>query len=77
MRQKQLVVSKQCRFWLMPDRAFFILPMVTGAGLFQTPMGWVGIYTLDAQKVPVLAVMHVLENEEISSGRSEGFGFMI
>ena len=49
--------------------------MVTGAGLSQesclTPMGWISIYTLEAENVPVLAGMNLLENHDISFRRNE------
>ena len=39
-----------------------------------TPMGWISIYTLEAENVPVLAGMNLLENHDISFRRNEFFG---
>ena len=36
-----------------------------------TPMGWTSIYTLEAENVPVLAGMILLENHDISFRRNE------
>ena len=36
-----------------------------------TPVGWISIYTLDAENVPVLAGMNLLENHDISYRRNE------
>ena len=36
-----------------------------------TPMGWISIYTLEAENVPVLASMNLLENHDISFRRNE------
>ena len=36
-----------------------------------TPMGWTSIYTLEAENVPVLASMNLLENHDISFRRKE------
>ena len=36
-----------------------------------TPMGWISIYTLEAENVPVLACMNLLENHDISFRRNE------
>ena len=36
-----------------------------------TPMGWISIYTLEAENVPVLAGMNLLENHDISFRRNE------
>ena len=36
-----------------------------------TPMGWISIYTLEAENVPVLAGMNVLQNHYISFRRNE------
>ena len=36
-----------------------------------TPMGWISIYTLEAENGPVLAGMHLLENHDISFRRNE------
>ena len=36
-----------------------------------TPMGWISIYTLEAENVPVLAGMILLENHDISFRRNE------
>ena len=36
-----------------------------------TPMGWINIYTLEAENVPVLAGMNLLENHDISFRRNE------
>ena len=36
-----------------------------------TPMGWISIYTLEAENVPVLAGMNLLENHDISFRRHE------
>ena len=34
-------------------------------------MGWISIYTLEAENVPVLAAMNLLENHDISFRRNE------
>ena len=34
-------------------------------------MGWISIYTLEAENVPVLAGMNLLENHDISFRRNE------
>ena len=47
--------------------------MVTGAGLSLTLMGWISINTLEAENVPVLAGMNLLENHDISFRRNEFF----
>ena len=39
--------------------------------LLLTPMGWISIYTLEAENVPVLAGMNLLENHDISFRRNE------
>ena len=36
-----------------------------------TPVGWISIYTLEAENVPVLAGMNLLENHDISFRRNE------
>ena len=36
-----------------------------------TPMGWISIYTLEAENVPVLAGMNLLEKHDISFRRNE------
>ena len=36
-----------------------------------TPMGWISIYTLEAENVPVLAGLNLLENHDISFRRNE------
>ena len=36
-----------------------------------TPLGWISIYTLEAENVPVLAGMNLLENHDISFRRNE------
>ena len=36
-----------------------------------TPLGWISVYTLKAENVPVLAGMHLLENHDISVRRNE------
>ena len=36
-----------------------------------TPLGWISIYTLEAENVPVLAGMNLLENHDISFKRNE------
>ena len=36
-----------------------------------TPMGWISIYTLEAENVPVLTGMNLLENHDISFRRNE------
>ena len=36
-----------------------------------TPMGWISIYTLEAENVPVLAGMNLLENHDMSFRRNE------
>ena len=38
---------------------------------FLTPMGWISIYTLEAENVPVLACMNLLVNHDISFRRNE------
>ena len=37
-------------------------------------MGWLSIYTLEAENVPALAGMNLLENHDISFRRNEFFG---
>ena len=76
VRRRQLV-SKQCRSWLMPDRGFFFCPWSLEQGSFKLP--WVGsAFTLWMQRrCQFLQECMCLKNEEISSGRSEGFGSMI
>ena len=50
----------------------FVLTIVTGAGLWLlTPLGWISIYILEAENVPVLARMNLLENHDISFRRHE------
>ena len=41
-----------------------------------TPLGWISIYTLEAENVPVLAGMNLLENHDISLKRND-FCFMV
>ena len=36
-----------------------------GRAWLLTPLGWISIYTLEAEYVPVLAGMNVLENHDI------------
>ena len=36
-----------------------------------TPLGWIGIYTLEAENVPVLTGIKLLENHDISFRRNE------
>ena len=36
-----------------------------------SPMGWISIYTLDTENVPVLAGVNLLENHDISFRRNE------
>ena len=36
-----------------------------------TPMGWINIYTLEAENVPVLAGMNLLENHDVSFRRNK------
>ena len=36
-----------------------------------TPLSWTSMYTLDAEDVPVLAGMNLLENHDTSFGRNE------
>ena len=38
--------------------------------LLLTPVGWISIYTLEAENVPVLAGMNLLENHDISFRRN-------
>ena len=38
-----------------------------------TPLGWISIYTLEAENVPFLAGMNLLENHDISFRRNEFF----
>ena len=38
------------------------------------PMGWISINTLEAEIVPVLASVSLLENHDISVRRNEFFG---
>ena len=37
----------------------------------MTPMGWINITTLEAENVPVLAGMNLLESHDISFTRTE------
>ena len=39
-----------------------------------TPMGWISIYTLEAENVPVLAGMNLLDNHVFSFRRNEFLG---
>ena len=71
VRQKQLVESLKWTLWT--DHGSVLL-MVSGAGLSQeslTPMGWISICTLEAENVPVLAGMNLLEKHDISFRRNE------
>ena len=36
-----------------------------------TPLGWISIYTLEAENAPVLSCLNLLENHDISFGRNE------
>ena len=42
-----------------------------GRALSRVLLGWTSIYTLEAQNVPVLAGMNLLENHDISFRRNE------
>ena len=39
--------------------------------LLLTPLGWISMYTLEAENVLVLAGVNLRENHDISFGRSE------
>ena len=60
-------------FWI--DHGFVLLMVTEGRALSRvwllTPVGWISIYTLEAENVPVLAGMNLLENHDISFRRNE------